>query len=79
MEKITLEIILTKNKVVSTEVDKSRMKYFTISIKNVKYILSWPAPLARWSYQSVGRPKTFRETAKVIKRDEKLKITQDYF
>ena len=72
--KIMLEIILTKTKVVSTGSDNSRMKYPTFSIKNVKKILCWPAPLARWSYQSLGQAQNFpSEIAPVIKHEMKIK------
>ncbi len=72
--KIMLEIILTKTKVVSTGSDNSRMKNLTFSIKNVKIILSWPAPLARWSYQSLGQAQNFHsEAAPVIKHEVKIK------
>ncbi len=72
--KIMLEIILTKTKVVSTGSDNSRMKNLTFSIKNVKIILCWPAPLARWSYQSLGQAQNFpSEIAPVIKHERKIK------
>jgi hypothetical protein len=72
-QKIMLEIILTKTKVVSTGSDNSRMKYPTFSIKNVKN-MCWPAPLARWSYQSLGQAQNFpSEIALVIKHEMKIK------
>ena len=71
--KIMLEIILTKTKVVSTRSDNSRMRNLTFSIKNVKN-LCWPAPLARWSYQSLGQAQNFpSEIAPVIKHERKIK------
>ena len=72
--KIMLEIILTKTKVVSTGSDNSRMKNLTFSIKNVKIILSWPALLARWSYQSLGQAQNVPSgIAPVIKHEMKIK------
>ena len=73
--KIMLEIIFNQNKsCFHWKWQFTNEKSYIFHQKCKKIILSWPAPLARWSYQSLGQAQNFpSEIAPVVKHEMKIK------